>query len=220
MSAKAKRFDGIGDGRAPRPYPRLVPRRTPSAIEIDAFVRGSETRIRPPGRAIDEAPPEEVATVGAVMSFVERTKSTGSVDADERDMERRLRVGDYDGALVVASVLVYRDASHWRARRVKAWCAHMSKATHIATEESPYAVLSMAVEWDALADVPLTREESFVLSLVDGVSTVSEVLDASALPRPLAMKTLESLLAARLVLAREPVRSPPGRVQRDADRPA
>jgi hypothetical protein len=78
----------------------------------------------------------------------------------------------------------------------------MSKAKESSAQATPSAVLSMAVQWDILADYPLTREQAFVLSLVDGVSTVSDVIDASALARPLAQMTLDSLLAARLVVAR------------------
>jgi len=202
MNAQAMRLELVDETETPRPFPQLVPRRTPSTTEIDAFVRDSERRVRKTRKTEETAPRAGVATVGAVMSFVEETLCSEATNADEKNMERSILVGDYDGALVLASVLVYRDSNNWRARRVKTWCAQMSKAKESSAQATPSAVLSMAVQWDILADYPLTREQAFVLSLVDGVSTVSDVIDASALARPLAQMTLDSLLAARLVVAR------------------
>jgi hypothetical protein len=174
----------------------------PSVREIDAFARGSGARLRAPRYSARDVASAEIATVGALMSFVDRTLAAREPDPDARKMARCLRVGDYDGALFVASVLAYRDPTDWCARRVKAWCAGLSNAARSGTRSMARAVPTMTFEWDVLAEFPLTREQAYLLSLVDGISTVSEVLDASGFAPDVAASTLAELLAARLIVVR------------------
>jgi len=202
MNANAVRHEPI-DASAGWPEPlRRAERDTPSTREIDAYARGSGVQARAPGRSVDEPPPADVATVGALMAFVERAIVAGSSDPYERKMARCLRVGDYDGALVAASVVAYRDARHWRARRVKTLCAQLTNTARVGARSSPRAVLTMVEEWDIHALYPLTQEQAYMLRLIDGIATVSDVLDASPFSPELAASTLASLLAAHLIVVR------------------
>ncbi len=205
MNARAFRYERLAASARPRSAdrgaPSPIPASLPSPREIDAFARASETRLRSPRCSLDDLVASGVATVGSLMSFVERSTAAASSDPDERKMARCLRVGDYDGALFAASVLAYRDPNHWEARRVKTLCARLSYARRAATRSSPRAVLTMVLEWDVLSGYPLTREQAYILCLIDGVSTVSEVIDASAFAPGVAERTLAGLLEAGLLVA-------------------
>jgi|SRR5580692_7297036 hypothetical protein len=61
------------------------------------------------------------------------------------------------------------------------------------------AVPRRLVEWDALREHNLSREKIYILTLVDGCSTLEDVIDASALSPLAAHDALEGLLRAEIV---------------------
>ena len=69
------------------------------------------------------------------------------------------------------------------------------------TRELPQldAIPRRLVDWSALTGRGLSRETTYVLSLVDGVSTVETIIDASAMSPLVAHEVLDDLLRCDLI---------------------
>lgn len=109
----------------------------------------------------------------------------------ERDMER---------AMMLASSLLYSSPSHGVAWRIKTRCAQELRGSTFGFLRFD-TVPKMRVRWESLAGTNLPRQTAFVLSLVDGHSTVEQLLDASSLPPLAAYDTLDTLLRDGIISA-------------------
>ena len=57
----------------------------------------------------------------------------------------------------------------------------------------------MLGDWGALVGRTLSRQAIYVLSLVDGRSTIEAIVDASAMPPLVAYEALEGLLSEEII---------------------
>ncbi len=118
------------------------------------------------------------------------------------EMRERFSLGDYSGALEMAERVLSGDASSLEA----AECGESSRAIL----EAMFAAKLGALDRVAAVIVPRTQmrwlsidhRAGFVLSLVDGVSTVEMILDVSGMPRLDALRILYELVQQRIVALR------------------
>lgn len=110
-----------------------------------------------------------------------------------------LKAHDSGAALLLASALAYMDPTSETARRIKLRC--VSRVQGRATRELPQlqAVPKRLVDWASLEDRKLTRQQIYVLSLVDGIATVENVIDASAISPLVAYDALDCLLRDKII---------------------
>jgi hypothetical protein len=119
------------------------------------------------------------------------------VSEEVRLLENRLIAAlsahDLAQALMLANAIVYQHANHEVAKRIKARCSQQLRGAPLAFPRHD-AIPRMRVPWHELAGRNLSRRAAFMLSCVDGVSTVEQLIDVSALAPLLAYDTLDNLL--------------------------
>jgi hypothetical protein len=115
------------------------------------------------------------------------------------DMKDRFAMGDFSGALQIADSILARDPGHNEARNVATKCQEVlldmygSRMPNL--DEPPRLVMAPAqLRW-----LTLDHRAGFLLSMIDGMSTVEEILDISGMPRLEAMRILCELIDKRVI---------------------
>jgi hypothetical protein len=115
------------------------------------------------------------------------------------DMRDRYATGDFTGALVVAQSLLETEPDHEEARVCHDRCTDVLSQMYLARLGSPVQVVGVAVPSDQIRWLSLDHRAGFLLSLVDGHSTIEELLDISGMPRLDALRILYGLLDQRVI---------------------
>lgn len=130
---------------------------------------------------------------GGAFDLVERTQPSGQLDLID-EMEELYALDDLTGALRCAEMVLGRDPDNVQARHCADNCRR--RLLHLYSSKIgdltgvPASVLSESeLRW-----LGLDRRAAFLLSRIDGVSSVEDVIDVSGMPRIEAMKTLVDLL--------------------------
>ncbi|MFI5308794.1 MAG: hypothetical protein ACHQ53_15665 [Polyangiales bacterium] len=137
--------------------------------------------------------PEPVAEEGDALDLVNRSRPSVQLDL-VGEMEELYALDDLTGALRFAELILGREPHNEQAKR----CAENCRKRLLSLYSSKIGRLD-AVPVPALGDAELRwlgldHRSGFLLSRVDGVSTVEEVLDVCGMPRLEALKTLVDLL--------------------------
>jgi hypothetical protein len=125
------------------------------------------------------------------------------VSPEVLDMRDRYRAGDFTGALVVAEALLEANPRHDEARRCHELCTSVLSQMYLARLGSPTQVVRVAVPSDQIRWLSLDHRAGFLLSLIDGRSTIEEILDISGMPRLDALRILYGLLDQRAIALSE-----------------
>jgi hypothetical protein len=121
-------------------------------------------------------------------------------DAPEiREMKDRYATGDFSGALVVAEGILESDPHHEEAARYQQRCSETLSQMYLARLGSLTQVVRVAVARDQIRWLSLDHRAGFLLSLVDGTSSIEELLDVSTMPRLEALRILHGLLDQRVI---------------------
>lgn len=115
------------------------------------------------------------------------------------DMRDRYATGDFTGALVVAESLLESNPDHEEARRCHERCTETLSQMYMARLGSPMQAVRVVVPSDQIRWLSLDHRAGFLLSLVDGASTIEELLDISGMPRLDALRILYGLLDQRVI---------------------
>ena len=136
---------------------------------------------------------------GGALGLVERSRPS-QPDLDlAAEMAERYALGDFTGALRAAELLLGRDEPHPEAERyaqscrerlVKLYESRLGDTTQVPVVQVP----PTEIRW-----LGLDHRAGFLLSRVDGVGTVEQLIDVSGMPRLEALKTLVELLDAGAV---------------------
>lgn len=119
----------------------------------------------------------------------------------EQEMNDRMSVGDYSGALEIAEKLLAEKASD-SVRSVADNCRAVLKQMY-STRIGPLdRVPSVAVARDQLRWLSIDHKAGFVLSLVDGVSTLEMIIDVSGMPQLDTLRILSELVQQRIISLR------------------
>jgi len=130
---------------------------------------------------------------GDALDLVNRSRPSVQLDL-VGEMEELYALDDLTGALRFAELILGREPHNEQAKR----CAENCRKRLLSLYSSKIGRLD-AVPVPALGDAELRwlgldHRSGFLLSRVDGVSTVEEVLDVCGMPRLEALKTLVDLL--------------------------
>ena len=115
------------------------------------------------------------------------------------EMRDRFSLGDYSGALIVAEAILESDAKHAEARQVVQHCRRVLEQMYIARIGPLTRVPSVAVPRDQLRWLSIDHRGGFLLSLIDGVSTLEMILDVSGMPPLDALRILYELAQQRVI---------------------
>jgi hypothetical protein len=127
----------------------------------------------------------------------ERTTSPG--DPLLIDVRDRYAMGDYSGALIIAEGILTNDANNTQARRYADNCRQVLEQMYCAKLGPLNQRPEVGVSADQLRWLSLDHRAGFLLSMIDGSSTVEELLDISGMPRFEALRTLCDLLEQNVI---------------------
>ncbi|MCA9602014.1 MAG: hypothetical protein KC417_08320 [Myxococcales bacterium] len=159
-----------GEKRNTRPY--TVPSAEPEGERAEA--REVVSRSKPPSR-----PP-------------------GRVDLAS-DMRDRLALDDFTGALRAAELVLGSDPNNAEARGVVAACRERLSQMYLSRVGSTESVPQVIVPDAEIRWLGLDHRAGFLLSRVDGMSTVDEIIDMSGMERLEALKILAELVEANAI---------------------
>lgn len=164
----------------------------PQAAEVDrlrALSARSGSGRPDSGPDADTTPPSE----GGALDLVDRSRPSQQLDL-VGEMEELYALDDLTGALRFAELILGREPDNTQARQ----CAQNCRQRLIQLYASKIGDLS-GVPMQALSEnqmrwLGLDHRSGFLLSRVDGLSTIEEVLDVCGMPRLEALKTLVDLI--------------------------
>ena len=159
--------------------------RAPSAPEVPAVRRPSPSNI-------------EAAVLGAIGNagpeIVERT-----IDDPIAEMRERFSLGDYTGALEIAELMLAEDPGDAEAGQCAESCRGVLEGMFAARLGSLDRVPSVLVQRAQLRWLSIDHRAGFVLSLVDGSSTLEMILDVCGMPRLDAIRILHELVQQKVI---------------------
>ncbi|MDF3069355.1 MAG: hypothetical protein K0R38_4956 [Polyangiaceae bacterium] len=108
-------------------------------------------------------------------------------------------MGDFTGALVVAEGMLERSADDIDAQRYAQSCRDVLTQMYSARLGALSQRVRVAVPSEEIRWLSLDHRSGFVLSLIDGSSTVEELLDISGMNRLDALRILYTLYDQRVI---------------------
>ena len=115
------------------------------------------------------------------------------------DMKDRYAMGDFSGALVIAEGILDSNPEDLEAPRYAQSCRDVLTQMYSARLGSLDQVVSIAVPSDEVRWLTLDHRAGFLLSLVDGGSTLDQILDISGMTRLDALRIMYQLLDQRVI---------------------
>jgi hypothetical protein len=203
-----------------------APSRTPSSLRQNAeraktspepVVRRHLEELGSPEPLPDAGPPPASAgriplhaptQAGDPMDLLERalpaeTKSSpaheGAPSSLAQDMLDRYAVGDFTGALVIAESILESSPDEPLATKYAASCRENLTQMYAARLGPTSQVIRVTIPPDQITWLSLDHRAGFLLSMIDGSSTVDEVLDVSGMTRLEALRILYTLVQQRVV---------------------
>lgn len=116
-----------------------------------------------------------------------------------QEMNDRLALGDYSGALEIAEKLLATDPNDAAVLACAENCRTVLKQMYTARIGPLDRVPMVMVARDQLRWLSIDHRAGFVLSLVDGVSSLEMILDVSGMPELDALRILSELAQQRII---------------------
>jgi hypothetical protein len=121
-------------------------------------------------------------------------------DSSRPTMKDRYAMGDFSGALEIAESLLSSDPSDLEAQRYATSCRDVLTQMYLSRLGGLDQIISVVLAPEELRWLNLDHRAGFLLSLVDGVSTIEELLDISGMTRLDALRILAALREQRAIL--------------------
>jgi hypothetical protein len=155
-----------------------------------------ETRHKPQPKGRDPRDP--------VLELELDDLSPGTISSTPDDpaiseMKDRYAMGDFSGALVIAEGILESNPEDLEAPRYAQSCRDVLTQMYSARLGSLEQVVRIAVPNDQIRWLTLDHRAGFLLSLIDGGSTVDQLLDISGMTRLDALRILYQLLDQRVI---------------------
>lgn len=109
------------------------------------------------------------------------------------EMRDRFAVGDFSGALVMAEAILEGSPRDPEAQRIAGKCRDVLKQMYISRLGGMGGVPRLSLSGDKVKWLSLDHKAGFLLSRVDGFTSVEEILDVSGMPALEALRILFEL---------------------------
>ena len=191
--ARSAQAPELAGGRLPSGLLAIANLRSPSAFPPSAPSTSPPVGIGPPATI-------EAAVLGAVKRSAPAPEITERTIEDPfAEMRERASLGDYTGALEMAELILAADPSSLEAAECAENCRSVLENMYAArlgpTDGVPVVVVPQAqMQW-----LSIDHRAGFVLSLIDGFSTLEMVIDVSGMQRLDALRILHALVQQRIV---------------------
>jgi hypothetical protein len=144
----------------------------------------------------------EAAVLGAIGGSPAPEITERTIEDPMAEMRERFSLGDYSGALEVAELLLAEDPADAEVIECADQCRTVLEGMYAARLGSLEQVPAVIVQRTQLRWLSIDHRAGFVLSLIDGSSSLEMILDVSGMPRLDAMRILVELIAQRIVALR------------------
>ncbi len=189
---------------AARSEPPRAP--TPSVLSIvDARAKSSANipQVRPeaPKRSLSPAS-IEAAVLGALSDQPAPEISERTIEDPVAEMNERVSLGDYSGALEMAELILTDQPGHPEAAACAERCRSVLESMYSARLGALGRVPIVVVPRTQMQWLSIDHRAGFVLSLVDGASTLEMILDVCGMPRLDALRILSELVERKILAFR------------------
>jgi hypothetical protein len=186
----------------------LPPRKTPPEAPIGD---GAEDEHRP--TLVPNFDPSDFARDSEIR---QRASAAGGGEPTI-DQARRLHVdGENEKALFLVAHLLQLAPLHPEATKLAVECRRALERQCLAALGSDSAIYVATVSTDELKRFALDNVSAFLLSHLDGATSVETVLDISGLPRLLVLRHLRNLIERGIITLASGLRASPPQPQRNA----
>jgi hypothetical protein len=177
-----------------------------SLVDLDEVDGDFRTEERPTAQR--ESLPNLPATSSPPISTGEEEPLPGgrtptpapvTVKPSEREMNDRVSVGDYSGALEIAESILADNPNNVAAKACIENCRTVLRKMYAARIGPLDRVPVVAVPRDQLRWLSIDHKAGFVLSLVDGVSSLEMIIDVSGMPELDTLRILSELAQQRII---------------------
>ncbi len=135
---------------------------------------------------------------GQGLAFVER-RSRLAPPEPLGEMKDRFAMGDFSGALAVAEQILTKEPDEPEAKAVAVKCRDVLYDMYASRIAGMDREVSVKMGTDQLRWLSLDHRAGFLLAMIDGGSTVDELLDVSGMPRLDALRILCDLLDQKVI---------------------
>ncbi len=174
--------------------PSNLPPRKPSSDAVGAVDREWEELATSPPPPLQQELIDQMARG--------ESPSSAPVPPTLQEMNDRVALGDYTGALEVAEKLQAIDPRDEAARACAEQCRVVLRQMYLTRVGPLDRVPIVMVARDQLRWLTIDHRAGFVLSLVDGVSSLEMILDVSGMPELDALRILSELAQQRIIAFR------------------
>jgi hypothetical protein len=141
----------------------------------------------------------EAAVLGAIVGSPAPEITERTIDDPIAEMRERFSLGDYTGALEMAELLLTEDPEDAEILECAEKCRIVLEGMYAARLGSLAQVPAVIVQRAQLRWLSIDHRAGFILSLIDGSSTLEMILDVSGMPKLDSMRILLELIAQRIV---------------------
>ncbi|MGC4088825.1 MAG: hypothetical protein QM756_13175 [Polyangiaceae bacterium] len=167
------------------------------ALPSELVLEIDDSALHPP-----EAPrePQRAMSLELDLSGLDPARSAPpSSDPKLREIADRYATGDFSGALVLAEGVLEAAPDHGEALRYANNCRDVLMQMYSARLGSLDQRVTVAIPSDQIRWLSLDHRSGFLLSLVDGSSSVEELLDISGMAKLDALRILYNLREERVI---------------------
>jgi hypothetical protein len=173
--------------------------------EIDGANAASYvTPTEPPDMAFAQQPTVAPTDAGAIRpvnaDVVSPNPPSVGQGPSRTAMKDRYATGDFTGALEIAEALLSNDSADLEAQRYATSCRDVLTQMYLSRLGGLDQVINVVLPPEELRWLNLDHRAGFLLSMVDGASTIEELLDISGMPRLDALRILATLREQRAIL--------------------
>jgi hypothetical protein len=177
------------------PPPRA--KRSEPSLELDeSALESARGRPRPGADLAFERGP---TSLELDLSALDSAASAPISEPGLRQIVDRYAVGDFSGALVLAEALLESAPEHVEALRYAGKCRDVLMQMYAARLGALDQVVTMSIPSEQIRWLSLDHRSGFLLSLIDGTSSVEELLDISGMPRLDALRIMYGLFQERVI---------------------
>jgi hypothetical protein len=201
-------FDGSRDAGPP---PKTPPRKHILARGGVSVGHAEQDRhLTPTGMRLRLEPGFEAPAVheDELFGFAESDEAPNSFEGRVADMRSLLAASNFSSALVLAESVLVADPTHAAARACVDTCRAALADKYLSSLGGRNVVPRVRMTSEEIRWLALDHRAGFLLSFVDGATTVEEVLDVSSMPELDALRILFELRTQGVIDIPEPVRRP------------
>jgi hypothetical protein len=175
---------------------------TPSALSI-ADARAKSSPLFPAVGGRTPTPTSiEAAVLGVIGSQPPPEITERTIEDPVAEMRERFSLGDYTGALEMAELLLAEEPGNLEAAECGENCRTVLEGMFAARLGPLDRVPMVVVPRTQMRWLSIDHRAGFILSLVDGSSSVEMILDVCGMPRLDALRILHELVQQKIVAFR------------------